>query len=81
MEQLVALSKQLGTPGFDKLYKAGRKRNIRVSKEDVKQFLATKGQKQIFRPYPPSKGKTGSESLDFRFMIDLIDLKDSPSRG
>ncbi len=55
MEQLVALSKQLGTPGFEKLYKAVRKRNIRVSKEDVKQFLATMGQKQIFQTVPSLK--------------------------
>jgi len=65
MDRVIELSKQLGTPGVEKLYKAARKRNIRVSKEEIKQLLATKGQKQIFRPLPPSKGKTGSENLDF----------------
>ena len=52
-----------------------------MSRQEIRQFLATKGEKQIFRPLPESKGKAASESLDMRFWMDLLDLKYSPSRG
>ena len=61
MDDLKELATELGTPGFQKLYKAARKRNIDISKTEVKSFLAKQGQKQIFRPLPQSKGKTASE--------------------
>ena len=81
MEQLQDLAKELGTPGFQKLYKAARKRNIDISKTEVKSFLAKHGQKQIFRPLPQSKGKTASEEPFYRVQMDLIDLKYSKSQG
>ena len=81
MDDLRDLAKELGTPGFQKLYKAARKRNIDVSKTEVKSFLAKQGQKQIFRPLPQSKGKTASEEPFYRVQMDLIDLKYSKSQG
>ena len=75
MDDLKELATELGTPGFQKLYKAARKRNIDVSKTEVKSFLAKQGQKQIFRPLPQSKGKTASEEPFYRVQMDLIDLK------
>ncbi len=81
MEQLVALSTRLGNPGADKLYQAARKHGIRVSKDDIKNYLSVKGEKQLFLPVPPSKGKTASESIDYRMQMDLIDMKNSPSKG
>ena len=81
MEQLAELAKELGTPGKDKLYKAAKKKGIPVSKLEVRSFLAKKGEKQIFRPLPESKGKTGTEGPGFRAQIDIIDLKYSKSLG
>ena len=81
MEQLAELAKELGTPGKDKLYKAARKKGIAVSKLEVRSFLAKKGEKQIFRSLPESKGKTGSEGPGFRAQMDLVDLKYSKSQG
>ena len=75
MEQLAELAKELGTPGKDKLYKAAKKKGIPVSKLEVRSFLAKKGEKQIFRPLPESKGKTGTEGPGFRAQMDIIDLK------
>ena len=75
MDDLKDLATELGTPGFQKLYKAARKRNIDISKTEVKSFLAKQGQKQIFRPLPQSKGKTASEEPGYRAQMDLIDLK------
>ena len=81
MEQLAELAKELGTPGKDKLYKAAKKKGIPVSKLEVRSFLAKKREKQIFRPLPESKGKTGSEGPGFRAQMDIIDLKYSKSLG
>ena len=81
MDQVVELSKSLGNPGYEKLWKAVRKKKIPgISPQMVKNYVATRGEKQLFRPYPDAKGKTGSEKLDYRFQIDLIDLRTSPSK-
>ena len=79
--RLAELAQRLGTPGASKLYAAARRRGIRVTKDQVRNFVRTKGQKQIFRALPPSKGATASEGLDVRYQMDLVDLKYSPSRG
>ena len=42
--------------------------------------MATDEAQQIFKPLPASKGKTGSEARQFREQMDLIDMKNSPSR-
>ena len=81
MERLAELAKELGTPGSAKLYRAARKRGIEVSKLEVRSFLAKRGEKQIFRPLPESKGKTGAEAPGFRAQMDIIDLKYSKSLG
>jgi hypothetical protein len=60
---------------------AARKRNIAVTKQQVKDFVRKQGQKQIFRPLPPAAGKTASESEQMRAQMDLIDLSTSPSKG
>ena len=79
--QLEELAQRLGVPGGQKLYLAARKRNIAVTKQQVKDFVRKQGQKQIFRPLPPAAGKTASESEQMRAQMDLIDLTNSPSRG
>ena len=79
--RLAELAQRLGTPGAGKLHAAARRRGIRVTKEQVRNFVRTKGQKQIFRPLPPSKGQTASEGPSVRWQMDLVDLKYSPSRG
>ena len=67
------LAQELGTPGFQKLYKAARKKGINISKTEVRSFLAKKGEKQIFRPLPESKGKSAAEDPGFRAQMDLVD--------
>ena len=81
MERLAALSKELGTPGVEKLWKATRSRNIPVTRQQIKEFLSTKGETQVFRPFPASQGKSSSEGPFARMQMDLIDMKNSPSRG
>ena len=81
MEQLRELAKKLGNPGADKLYTAARKRGIAVTRNQIKQLLETKGSKQLFRPLPESKGKTGAEAPFTRLMMDLIEFRTAPSKG
>ena len=80
-DMLQPIADRLGTPGAAKLAQQAKREGVRVSREEIRAFLATKGEKQIFRPLPESKGKSASESLDMRFQMDLIDLKYSASRG
>ena len=48
MERLRELAKRLGNPGQDKLYLAARKRGIGVTRNQIKQYLAQKPERQIF---------------------------------
>ena len=61
MEQLRELAKKLGNPGADKLYLAARKRNIAVTRNQIKQYLALKPERQVFKPLPRSSRATGAE--------------------
>ena len=81
LAQLAELATKLGTPGAQKLYQAARKEKIAVTKDQVRRYVATKGQKQVFKPLPRSQGKTGTEQMDFRIQMDLIDYKNNPSKG
>ena len=80
MEQLRELAKKLGNPGADKLYLAARKRNIAVTRNQIKQYLALKPERQIFRPLPRSSGATGAETIDVRWQMDLIEFRTAPSK-
>ena len=80
MEDLRALAKKLENPGQEKLYLAARKRQIPVTRNQIKQFLSTRGEKQIFRPLPQSTGQTGTEGLGERWQMDLIQFTTAPSK-
>jgi hypothetical protein len=80
MVRLRSLAKRLGNPGQDKLYLAARKRGIPATRNQIKQLLETKGARQLFRPLPQSKGQTGSEGLDVRWQMDLIEFRTAPSK-
>ena len=80
-QQLKEIQDRIGNVGVDKLFAAARRKRIPgVTRETVRLFLATDSSKQIFRPLPESKGKTGAEDQQFRVQMDLIDMKYSPSK-
>ena len=80
-QQLKEIQERIGNVGVDKLYAAARRKRIPgVTRETVRLFLATDETKQLFRPLPESKGKTGAEAQQFRVQMDLIDMKYSPSK-
>ena len=81
MERLRELARKLGNPGEAKLYTAARKRGIPVTRSQIKQYLAQRPERQIFRPLRRSSGATGSEGLDVQFQMDLIEFRTNPSKG
>jgi hypothetical protein len=66
------LSEELGNPGIAPLWLAVKRKGVNVSKKQVEAFVKQKGEKQIFQAVQPAKGKTVSESLNARWMMDLI---------
>jgi len=78
--ELAELSAQLGAPGVERLFTAARKRGINVTRKDVRNLAAVRGETQIFRPLPPAQGKTATHGpRDSRFMMDLLDQRVNPS--
>ena len=80
MDQLRELARTLGNTGKDKLYLAARKRGIRVTRNQIAQYLSPQGQRPICRPLPKSQGVTGAEALDVRWQMDLIEFRTNPSK-
>ncbi len=81
IEHLKELTKKIGNVGVEKLYHAARKARVPgITREAVRLFQTTDPSKQLFKPLPDSKGKTGAEAQQFRVQMDLIDFKFSPSK-
>ena len=81
LARLADLAQRLGTPGAGKLHREARRRGIRVTQEEVRNFVRSRGQKQLFRRLPASGGRSAAESPKMRYQMDLIDMKHSPSLG
>ena len=79
IEKLQKIASDLGNPGADKVYVAARRRGLQVTKKQVKTLLSRLGERQIFRPVQPSRGKTAAEDIDTRFQMDLIDMHNDPA--
>jgi hypothetical protein len=81
MEALIDLAKELRHPGVEKLWAAAREAEIPVTKAQVRDLLATQGQRQVYKPPPTSKGASVAEAPGFRYQMDLLDFKNDPSKG
>ena len=76
--QLAQLSSDLGHPGIQPLWLAVKKRGLTITKKEVETYVKAKGSKQIFQAVQPARGKTVAESLDSRWMMDLIVFVNQP---
>ena len=75
MQRVKDLYEQLGGPGQQRLWLEVRKRNIGVSRQQVFDFVARQGERQVFtRPLPKAEGKTASEDLNERYMLDVVNI-------
>jgi Integrase core domain len=81
MDALKELSKELGYPSGDKLWRAVQRRGIQVQKPDVLAYAKAQGQRQIFAARPKYNGKIVATDINDRWAADLIDYTTKPSRG
>ena len=77
--ELADLVDETGARSVTKLRFQARKRGLNPTKADLEAVVATLGEKQIFAPLQPSRGKTAADDVARRFMADLADFKDTPS--
>jgi hypothetical protein len=49
-----------------------------VTKKQVMEFVRKRGEKQVFEPVQPARGKTVAAGQNPTFQMDLADLKNSP---
>ena len=78
MDDLRRLAAELGNPGVGPLWLAARRSGLDVTKKQVTEFVRKRGEKQVFQPVQPAKGKTVAGGADTTFQMDLADLKNSP---
>ncbi len=76
--QLVQLSNDLGHPGVAPLWLAAKRKGLNLTKKQVEAYVKAKGAKQIFQAVQPARGKSVAESLDSRWMMDLIQFTNQP---
>ena len=70
------LSAELGSPGVQALWTAAQKAGIQVTKAQVKELVAARGERQIFGRRPTAEGKTASRGDDWQ--MDLAVLTHQP---
>ena len=62
-------------PGAQKLWQEVRKRNIAVSRNQVNDFVRSRGERQVFaQPLPRAEGKTASEDVNARYQLDVVNF-------
>ena len=81
MEALAQLSDELGNPGTAKLHLEAKRRELKVSKQQVQDLVKRQGARQLFQPAQQSQGKNAAESYSARYQADLADMSTTPSRG
>ena len=75
---LEQLSSSLGNPGVDALYIAAKRKKLEITKNQVREFVKNKGEKQVFGAPQRAAGKSISEDNN-RWQMDLIDVSNVPS--
>ena len=76
MQRVRDLYDELGQPGQQKLFLEVRKRKIPVSRTQVNEFVQRRAERQVFaQPLPRAEGKTASEDVDARYMIDVVNFR------
>ena len=81
MDALKALSKELGYPSGDKLWRAVERKGLQITRPEVLAYARAQGQRQIFAARPKYNGKIVGTRINDRWAADLIDYTTKPSRG
>jgi len=80
-QQLVDLVERTGARSVNRLLFHAKKFGLNPTKDDLKAVIASLGEKQVFLPVRPSKGKVASEGPGKRWQMDLADLRLNPNEG
>ena len=76
MQRVKDIYAELGMPGQQKLWLEVRKRKIAVTKTQVNELVQRQAERQVFtNPLPRSEGKTASEDVDARYMLDVVNFR------
>ena len=76
MQRVRDIYAELGMPGQQKLWLEVRKRKIAVSRSQVNEFVQRQAERQVFtNPLPRAEGKTASEDVDARYMLDVVNFR------
>ena len=78
MDELNRLAAELGSPGIEPLWIAARRAGLAVTKKQVTAFVRKRGEKQVFQPLQPARGKTVAAGAETTFQMDLVDMRNSP---
>ena len=81
MDALAALSKELGYPSGEKLWRAAERRGPQVAKPDVLAYTRAQAPRQVFAARPKYGGKIVGTRINDRWGADLIDYVTKPSVG
>ena len=77
MQRVRDLYDELGMPGAQKLWLEVRKRKIAVTKSQINDFVQRQAERQVFaQPLPRAEGKTASEDVNARYMLDIVFVRD-----
>ena len=77
MQRVRDLYDELGMPGAQKLWLEVRKRKIAVTKSQINDFVQRQAERQVFaQPLPRAEGKTASEDVNARYMLDVVFVRD-----
>ena len=71
-QTLQQLNEELGFPGADALYIAAKRRKLSATRAQARELTQTSERKQTLAPKQPSRGQTATESIDSRWMADLL---------
>ena len=74
LQEATALATRQHWPGLRQLWLAVRREDIAVTKKQVQELIAYRGEKQSFGPTPRAEGKSLAEDIDMRWQMDLADL-------
>ena len=77
MQRVRDLYDELGMPGAQELWLEVRKRKIAVTKSQINDFVQRQAERQVFaQPLPRAEGKTASEDVNARYMLDVVFVRD-----
>lgn len=79
MDELRALSTELGHPSATKLWQEAKRRNLQVSRKEVYELAQGQSARQVLKARPDYPGKVVAVEINDRWAADIIDYNAHPS--